>query len=133
MREIKFRAYCSVDKTWHYWTVYESYPQGIYGGLSEPQQYTGLKDANGTDIYEGDILNGKFTVEFLNGRFRFIYMEVDCGVDPKSMQITGTIFDKSQSEDIELVVCHSLTPTEQSELKLLDEFFARTKQYDKTI
>lgn len=133
MREIKFRAYCSLDKTWHYWNVYDGYPSGVYGGLSEPQQYTGLKDANGTDIYEGDILSEKFTVEFLNGRFRFMYMGADCAIDPKSTQITGTIFDKSQSEDIELAVYHSLTPTEQSELKLLDEFFARTKQYDKTI
>ncbi len=103
MREIKFRAYCSVDKTWHYWTVYESYPSGIYGGLSDPQQYSSLKDKNNTDIYEGDILDGKFTVEFLDGRFRFIYMGADCAVDPKSMQITGTIFDNEpQSENIDI-------------------------------
>lgn len=124
MREIKFRAYCSLDKTWHYWTVYDGYPSGIYGGLSDPQQYTGLKDKNGNDIYEGDILDGKFTIEFLNGRFRFMYMGADCAIDPKSTQITGNIFDNEpQSDNIDI----------EANLKWLDEFFARTKQYDKTI
>jgi uncharacterized phage protein (TIGR01671 family) len=56
MREIKFRAFAPADKTWQYWDVYGDYPQGIYGGLSEPQQYTGLKDKNEVEIYEGDIL-----------------------------------------------------------------------------
>ena len=65
MREIKFRAYAQTDKTWHYWDVYGEYPQGISADLQPDmgntyvfQQYTGLKDKNGVEIYECDLLSG---------------------------------------------------------------------------
>lgn len=61
MREIKFRAWDRDEKKWtHYFNIG---PLGTVVDLAgdeylncELMQYTGLKDKNGTEIYEGDVV-----------------------------------------------------------------------------
>lgn len=123
MRENKFRAWDKKSKTWIVLSMTRIYKDPSKNQSPIPEmkirfskeydekdivivQFTGLKDRNGTEIYEGDIVkynNLKLVVEYYKGRFfaRLIggtksegYWNF--GINSKEYEIIGTIFENEE-------------------------------------
>lgn len=91
MREIKFRAwhknrktfldfYWAVDKLGRTFSILDKYVYDEFTDEIELMQYTGLKDMNGVEIYEGDVVNVSWPLSKLKGINHAIgYSEVKDG------------------------------------------------------
>ena len=107
MREIKFRAWNKLDKLFHYYveiTIYKDGSVGVTAGENNSfpigntedfilEQYTGLRDKNGVEIYEGDIClnmsDEKIEIKYEYGSWSWQYYE-----DPELFfEIIGNIHE----------------------------------------
>jgi uncharacterized phage protein (TIGR01671 family) len=117
MREIKFRAWNKEAEVMHNWDEIGKVLHAKYfddwiaeGGI-ELMQYTGLKDKNGKEIYEGDVIRGEDPLDyFLKDITQVVVEWLECGAwypfacdhdyepypKPEHCEVIGNIYENPE-------------------------------------
>ena len=103
-REIKFRFYDKTDKRMKYFDSIWNMPDPSYD-FDDIQQFTGLLDKNGKEIFEGDIVkiaghtdndvvifkDGAFCIEGWTNTLAELMTDWSSNVDPELIEVIGNV------------------------------------------
>lgn len=109
-REIKFRAWyhdigygMSQPFTFGEYPTWDGKTLSHWSGRATIEQFTGLHDKHGKEVYEGDVCDGYGCIEFRNGAFHVVNKKgqtVDylCHFNMDRFEIIGNIHEEKNNE-----------------------------------